>query len=105
MFTQSVSTLSSTEQPANRGKQRERGEGTKATQYKMKGREKEHSDLDKDLKTDTHNESGLIIVQGNGRHGPIYRRFIGRKSNATAYQLAKVTPAQSNVQKQWLLRR
>lgn len=52
------------------------------------------------LKTDTHNESELIIVQGNGRHGPIYRRFIGRKSNATAYQLAKVTPPQSNVQKQ-----
>lgn len=57
------------------------------------------------LKTDTHNESELIIVRGNRRHGPIYRRFIGRKSNATAYQLAKVTPPQFNVQTQGLLRR
>lgn len=57
------------------------------------------------LKTDTHNESELIIVRGNGRRGPIYRRFIGRKSNATAYQLAKVTSPQFRVQKQRLLRR
>lgn len=52
------------------------------------------------LKTDTHNQRELIIVRGNGRCGPIYRRFIGRKSNATAYQLARVTPPQFNVQKQ-----
>lgn len=86
--------------------ERERGGGTKAAQCKKTGRERESSPIViRTLKTDTHNESELIIVRGNGRRGPIYRRFIGRKSNATAYQLAKVTPPQFNVQKQWLLRR
>lgn len=57
------------------------------------------------LKEDTHSESKLISVVGNGRRAPIYKRFIGWKSSATAYQLAKVTPLQFNVQKQRLLRR
>lgn len=52
------------------------------------------------LKTDTLSESELIIVRGNGRRGPIYRRFIDGKSDATAYQLAKVPPPQSHVQEQ-----
>lgn len=52
-----------------------------------------------DREKDTRSESELIIVQGNGGHGPIYRRFIGRKSNATAYQLDKVTPLQFIAQK------
>lgn len=47
--------------------------------------------------------SGWIIVRGNGRDGPIYWRFIGRKSNVTVYQLVKVTPLQFNVQKQQVL--
>lgn len=68
-------------------------------------RERESSPILSTLKTDTRNETELIIVQGNGRHASIYRRFIGRKSNTTAYQLAKVTPPQSNVQKQRLLRK
>lgn len=59
------------------------------------GRQLSHLDREKD----TCSESELIIVQGNGGHGPIYRRFIGRKSNATAYQLDKVTPLQFLVQK------
>lgn len=59
------------------------------------GRQLSHLDGEKD----TCSESELIIVQGNGGHGPIYRRFIGRKSNATAYQLDKVTPLQFIVQK------
>jgi len=46
---------------------------------------------------DTHNESELIILE-NGRQGPIYERLIGRKSNATAYQLAKVKPLKSKAQ-------
>lgn len=57
------------------------------------------------LKSDTHSESELIIVLGNGRRAPIYRRFIGWKSSGTAYQLAKVTPLQFNAKKQRLLRR
>lgn len=59
--------------------------------------ERQLSNLDR--KEDTHSASELIIVQGNRGHGLIYRRFIGRKSNATECQLDKVTPLQFNVQK------
>lgn len=58
---------------------------------------KQLSNLDREK--DTRSESELIIVQGNGGHGPIYRGFIGRKSNATAYQLDEVTPLRCIVQK------
>lgn len=57
------------------------------------------------FKVDPHSPSELITVLGDGRRAPIYKRFRGWKSSATAYQLAKVTPLQFNVQKQRLLRR
>lgn len=42
----------------------------KAAQYKRKGRDSSPI-LIRTLKTDTHSESELIIVQGNGRRRPI----------------------------------
>lgn len=98
-FTQSVAILSSTQRSANRWKQRDDVRAKKQHSAKWKAEREIRT-----LKTDTHNENELIIVWGNGRHCPIYRRFIGRKSNATAYPLAKVTTPQYNVQRQWRLR-